>query len=90
MSTAGTIILATGAITFSNEWYQTKVINWRIPIATLILAAGFEGISKLDSKAATGMAVMVLIAGLVTSFNGASAADTVSDLFKQPVTSTKG
>jgi hypothetical protein len=89
-STGTTIVLVAGGITFANEWYQTKDINWRVPIATALIAAGVEGISKLDDKAATGLAVMILIGAALTEFNGKSAAATLTDLFPNSGTATTG
>jgi hypothetical protein len=81
MAAATNIILVTGGITFVNEWYQTKKLNWRVPVATLLLAAVFDGLAKLDSKAATGVAIMALIGAMTVEFNGKSAAATVADLY---------
>lgn len=86
-SVAGSIIVIAGGITFANEWYQTKQINWRIPVATIILAAIFDGVSKLDSKVTTGVSVMVLIGALTAEFGGKSAASTLAGLF--PASGTK-
>jgi hypothetical protein len=86
---ATSIILAAGTITFANEWYQTKVVNWRIPVATMLAAVVFDGISHLDPKAGTGLAFIVLLGAFTTRFNGKSVADTVADLFNGTVKSTK-
>lgn len=83
-NTATVIVLTAGTITFANEWYQTQHVNWRVPVATIILAAGFDGLAKLAPVAATGLSVMILIAALVTRFNGKSVADTLSQSFGQP------
>jgi hypothetical protein len=80
-SPAGGIIIIAGGITFANEWYQTKQINWRIPVATIILAAIFDGLAHLDSKVATGLSVMALIGALTAEFGGKSAASTLAGLF---------
>ena len=80
-SPAGGIILIAGGMTFANEWYQTKQINWRVPVATLLIAAVFDGLGRLDSKAATTVAIIALIGAATAEFNGKSAASTLSDLF---------
>lgn len=80
-NTATVVVLTAGTITFTNEWYQTKTVNWRVPVATLILAGLFDGLSKLSSMAATGLSVMILIAALVTRFNGKSVADQLAQSF---------
>lgn len=89
VSTATTIILVAGGITFVNEWYQTRQVNWRVPLATLLLAAGFEGLSKLDPTVATGLAIMALIGAVTAEFNGKSAAATIADLFPSSGTVSK-
>jgi len=81
MNTATGIILLSGTITFANEWYQTKSVKWQIPVATLLLAAGFDGLAAIDSGIATTLAVMVLIGASVTEFNGKSAASTLAGIF---------
>jgi hypothetical protein len=81
MEPATAIVLVAGTMTFANEWYQTKQVNWRVPVATLLLAAVFDGISHLDRGIATTISVMVLIGAATTDFNGKSVADTVSSLF---------
>jgi hypothetical protein len=75
------ITLSAGTITFANEWWQTKQINFRVLIATAFLAAGVGGLGKLDSKIATSLSVMILIGALTTEFNGRSAASTLAGLF---------
>jgi glucokinase len=86
VATATGIILIAGTITFANEWYQTKVINWRVPVATTLAALVFDGIAHVNDHAATGLAVMALLVAMLTRFNGKSVADTVTELFgkKQP------
>lgn len=83
VATATGIILVAGTITFANEWYQTKQINWRVPVATTLAALVFEGISHVNDHAATGLAWMALLVAMLTKFNGKSVAGTVSDLFNK-------
>lgn len=87
-STATGIILIAGTATFTNEWYQTKKVNFKVPIATLFAAAVFDGFAKLDDKAAIGISVIVLLGALTTKFGGKSVVETVSQLManttKQP------
>jgi hypothetical protein len=81
-STAASIILIAGGMTFVNEWYQNDhAINWRIPIATFLAAAVFDGLAKLDNKAAVGVSIMVLIGAFVNKVNGKSIADVLNDAF---------
>ena len=79
--TATVVVLTAGTITFANEWWQTHQINWRVPVATVLLAAAFDGLSKLDRQVATLLSVMVLIGAVTTEFNGKSAASTLAGLF---------
>jgi hypothetical protein len=79
-STATGIILIAGTATFTNEWYQTKKVNFKVPIATLFAAAVFDGFAKLDDKAAIGISVIVLLGALTTKFGGKSVVETVSEL----------
>lgn len=90
METATAIILFAGTATFANEWWQTHQVNWRIPVATLLLGAAFDGLSRLDPKTATLLSVMVLIGAMTTKFNGNSAASTLAAIFSsKPHQSTR-
>lgn len=86
-SLATGIVLTAGTITFANEWYQTHEINLRIPVATLLAAAIFDGLAHIDDKAAVALSVIVLLGASTAKFNGNSAADTLAKLFS---TSNKG
>jgi hypothetical protein len=81
MALATGIVLTAGTITFANEWYQTHQVNLRVPVATLLAAAIFDGLSHIDEKAAVGLSVIVLIGAFTTRFNGESVADTLAKLF---------
>jgi uncharacterized membrane protein YeiH len=80
-NTASVIILAAGTITFANDWYQTKEINWKIPLATIIGALLFEGLGHVSDRGATGLAVIVMIGALTAKFGGKSVADTLAETF---------
>jgi hypothetical protein len=82
-STATGIILIAGGITFTNEWYQTHTINWKVPIATVLAAAVFDGLAKLDDKAAVGVSIIVLIGAFVNKINGKSIADLLTSSFSK-------
>lgn len=75
------LVLTAGTMTFANEWWQTHQVNWRVPVATLFLAAGIDFLSRLDTKIANALGVMIFIGAGTTTFNGRSAFDTLSDLF---------
>ena len=84
------IVITAGTMTFANEWYQTKSVNWRVPIATLLLAAAADGLSKLDNTIANMLAVMVFIGAGSATFNGKSAFETLAELFTpNPKTATQ-
>jgi hypothetical protein len=77
------IVIVAGTVTFGNEWYQTKEVNWKIPLATILIALGIDGLSHLDSNAATGLAILVLIGAVTTKFNGQSVANVIYNTFSQ-------
>lgn len=87
------IVLAAGAMTFANEWFQDPgTINWRVPVATLLGAGLMDMLSRLDNGAAIGLSVMIFIGAAVTPFNGQSVADEIyKNLLtaKNPLTTTK-
>lgn len=89
-STATGIILIAGTATFTTEWYNTKKVNFKIPVATLFAAAIFDGFAKLDNKAAIGISVIVLLGALTTKWGGKSAVETLAAAMtgveKQPAT----
>lgn len=72
----GIVLTATG-ITFANEWYQTNKINARVLIAGLGVALLFDGIEKLNERAAVGLATIMLITVMVAPMGGNSPAETV-------------
>lgn len=78
--TSVVITVTAGGITFVNQWYQTKQLDWKVPVATLILAGGIDLLAKLDSRGATILSFLILLGALSTKFNGKSAFDTVSAL----------
>lgn len=77
-NTATGIILIAGTATFTTEWYNTKKVNFKVAVATMLAAAVFDGFAKLDDKAATGLAVIVLLGALTTKWGGKSAVETVA------------
>jgi hypothetical protein len=74
------VILAAGAVTFTGEWYWNKQLDWKVPLATVILAAAFEGLSNVDRHGATLLSVMVFAGAMSTKFNGHSAFEMVTNL----------
>lgn len=88
-NTATVIIIAAGTITFANDWYQTKQINWKIPTATIIAALLFDGLAHLSDRGATGLAVIVMLGALTAKFGGKSVADTLAETFAAKPTAHK-
>jgi hypothetical protein len=80
-NTATVLIVSAGTITFANEWYQTKKLNWKIPVATALAAVIFDGIAHIDSGVATGLAAISFLTAMTTEFNGQSAAATVAKIY---------
>lgn len=66
MSATTGIVLAMGGITVANaSIFHDEPVDWRIPIATGLLALGFSGAERIAPQAAvmlawTGLAVVVL------------------------------
>ena len=58
-------------------------------VQTCALPIFFDGLARLDEKAAVGLSIMVLIAATATKFGGKSVIDTVTEMFgktaKKPV-----
>lgn len=66
------LVLLAGTLTFSNEWLQTREINWRIPVATVLAAAATAGVGRISPGGATSLGVMALIVAAATPLNGRS------------------
>jgi hypothetical protein len=66
------LVLAAGTLTFGNEWWQTKKVNWRVPVATVLAAAATSGLGKVSPNGGTGIGVMALIVAATTPLNGKS------------------
>jgi hypothetical protein len=87
MPASVTITLVAGGMTFVNEWYQTKNIDWKVPIATSLLAVGMEVFAKASNSAATALSVIIFLGAATTQFNGKSTVDTITDLLGNTKTS---
>lgn len=71
-STATVIILTAGTLTFGTEWYETHKLDWKVPVATLLLAPAFDVFSKIDTRGANILSFMILLGAATTEFNGKS------------------
>lgn len=89
MAAATVMIITAGTVTFANEWYQTKNIDWKIPVVTLFLAAAFDGLAKIDANAAAGLAAIAMVGAFTVKYNGKSALDQLGGLVSQPATKAK-
>jgi hypothetical protein len=78
MGPAADIALATGLITMANEAIFAPIagkgtpdINWRLIPATAVLALLLDGLSKINSQLALGVAVTALVTAIFGSFGKA-------------------
>lgn len=74
------IVLTATAISFSNEWINTGVPNYRVGVAGIVTALIFDGIEKFSVDAAVGLASIVMVTVLVTRFKGKSPLETLAGL----------
>jgi hypothetical protein len=74
------VVLLAGTLTFGNEWLQTKQINWRIPVATVLAAAAAAGIGRVSPGGAASLGVMALIVAASTPLNGKSPIQQISSV----------
>jgi hypothetical protein len=82
MDTGVGFCLAAGAMTFGNEWLQTGGLNWRVPIAT-VLVAGLDGaLSALSPTAGIAFGAIVFIGALTVPLNGKSPIDELNAQLK--------
>jgi hypothetical protein len=72
------IVLVAGSATFTTEWALAHKIDWKVPLATLLLAAGMEGFSAVDRNGATLLSLLVLLGALTTKWDGYSPVDLIS------------
>jgi len=86
LNTGTYLVLTAGTMTFVNEWYQTRQVNWRVPIATMLAAALMEPFAKVAPNGSIALGIMVLIAAASTKFNGKSAIGTLAEWGNQATT----
>lgn len=84
------LVLVAGTMTFANEWYQTHQVNWRVPIATLLLAGAISFLGKIDNRVANGFGILIFVGAGSTQFNGQSAFGTLAQVFGGANTARKG
>lgn len=83
------LVLLAGTLTFANEWVQTREINWRIPVATVLAAAATAGIGRVSSGGATSLGVMAVIVAAATPLNGKSPIQEISSVVGSHTTAHK-
>lgn len=76
------IVLTAGAISFGNDWWQSKQPNFRIPVATLAVALIFGGIERINEKAGIGLGVIMLVTVLVTPMHGKAPLQSLGEIGK--------
>jgi hypothetical protein len=86
MDTGVGLVLAAGTMTFGNEWLQTQGLNFRVPIATLLLAGMDGALSALSPKAGVAFGAIVFIGALTVPLNGKSPISELNAQLKQPAT----
>lgn len=74
------LVLGAGTLTFGNDWWQTKSINWRVPVATVLAAAAVAGIGHLSPEGGAALGVMALLAAAVTPLQGKSPIQTLNGI----------
>ena len=89
------LVLLAGTMTFSNEWLQTRQVNWRIPVATVLAAAAVAGVGRVAPGAGAGIGVMALIVAAATPLNGRSPIQEINAVVnrsavKKKLTTSKG
>jgi hypothetical protein len=83
------LVLVAGTLTFTNDWVQTRAINWRVPVATVLAAAAVAGIGKVSSGGATSLGVMAVIVAAATPLNGKSPIQEIASVVNQRSTMRK-
>jgi len=83
------LVLLAGTLSLGNEWLQTRQVNWRIPVATVLAAAAVSGFSHISPGGATSLGVMALIVAAATPLNGKSPIQEFNGFINPPGSSQK-
>jgi hypothetical protein len=83
------LVLLAGTLTFGNEWFQTKEINWRVPVATVLAAAATAAVGRVSPGGAAAVGVMALIAAAATPLNGKSPIQVLATTINNPSPTVK-
>jgi hypothetical protein len=84
MDTGVGLVLAAGAMTFGNEWLQTGGLNFRVPIATVLLAGLDGALSALSPTAGIAFGAIIFIGALTVPLNGKSPISELNAQLKTP------
>ena len=80
------LVLLAGTLSFGNEWLQTRQLNWRVPVATVLAAAAVSGLGNVSPNGATSVGVMALIVAAATPLNGKSPIQEIGGFINPPRT----
>lgn len=83
------LVLLAGTLTFSNEWLQTKEVNWRVPVATVLAAAVVAGVGRVSPGGAASMGVMALIVAAATPLAGKSPIQEIGNVVNHSASTKK-
>ena len=83
------IVLLAGTLTFGNEWYQTHEINWKVPVATVVVAAATAGLGRVSPNGGVALGIMALIVAATTPLNGKSPVQEIAAVVNKPSPKTK-
>lgn len=83
MDTGVGLVFAAGGMSFGNEWLQTGKLNFRVPIATFVVAIVDGVISDISPKGGIALGVMVFIGALTVPLNGKSPIDEFNSQFAE-------
>jgi hypothetical protein len=81
--------LLAGTLTLGNEWLQTRELNWRVPVATMLAAAAVSGFSNVSPGGATSLGLMALIVAASTPLNGKSPIQEIGGFVNPPATAKR-
>ena len=90
MDTGVALVLSGGAATFGNEWMQNGELNWRVPIAVMLLAGLDGALSALSPSAGLAFGAIVFTGAIATPLNGKSVIDEFNSQFTGSAVKKKG
>jgi len=74
------IVLAAGAVAFTNEWFHTDTPNFRIVLGTVGSALFLSAVEQLNQQAGVGLAVIFAITVMLTPIDGDAPTQTITKL----------